>query len=848
MAALRKLFPGCMPKTADLLLAQVSVPLSIWESAWVSDLDLLEETPFVLALDDYHLVGNPSIDLLLTNVLRYEPLSLHLILSARRSPTLSFSQLKVQGKVLEIKTADLRFTEPETSALLQMAVHVPLSAAALNQLQEKTEGWAAGLTLAAISLREEIQPEELVARLDGASSQVSDYLLDQAFNNQPQDTQDFLLKSAVFNQFCASMLAEVFDAGQTESEIQALLERIEASQLFLIPLDGHRTYYRYHHLFRQMLRSRQRLIYQPDQISLYQRRAAAWLTRQGRVDEAFSYRVATQDWVGAAQVVESKLCALLNSEDFPGIKRSIEYFPDDFIATRPGLQLMRAWIAHFGLRHRLMHSLTEEIQVMLDAASQWKGALESDEPPPGFEVIPARIIQAHVWELDSVFHYLTNQGSQALVLARQAVDSLPESWMFSRGNAMIYLGLSMVMEGQYSQTVEMVMQAFERLQEPGKTYGSRLLFTLAVAHLLHGELELCRQAAEQILRGALANNLLLMQGWGYYLLGRVYQEWNQLELAAGYFKLVVDQRFTSNLFTSLESIASYVLVLHNLGRYELAEQSLEFLQQLYSEQTPATPAPAMALMAWLKLQHGQRDEARRWAESYTAPINEQAIGWYHIPHIYKARILMSFDEKADQEHPADQVHPEVSGVVDNLLTDIQELAERTHNHFTLVRVLAMRAVWFARRGKGIAAQEILERALRLARPGWFIQAFVEQGLEILEILQAISARLKQETDLNEYVAVIIAAFSPPGGLQPVPPRLSEIRSLLTERELEVLELLAERLSINEISARLCISPNTVQQHTHHIYRKLNVANKRQAVASAIELGILRMPFIRLPGS
>jgi LuxR family maltose regulon positive regulatory protein len=202
---------------------------------------------------------------------------------------------------------------------------------------------------------------------------------------------------------------------------------------------------------------------------------------------------------------------------------------------------------------------------------------------------------------------------------------------------------------------------------------------------------------------------------------------------------------------------------------------------------------------------------------------------------------MSFDEKADQ------VHPEVSGVVDNLLTAIQELAERTHNHFTLVRVLAMRAVWFARQGKPVAAQEILERALRLARPGWFIQAFVEQGLELLEILQAVSARLKQETDLNEYVAVIIAAFSPPGGHQPAPPRLSEIRSLLTERELEVLELLAERLSINEISTRLCISPNTVQQHTHHIYRKLNVANKRQAVASAIELGILQMPFIRLPG-
>jgi ATP/maltotriose-dependent transcriptional regulator MalT len=297
-----------------------------------------------------------------------------------------------------------------------------------------------------------------------------------------------------------------------------------------------------------------------------------------------------QDWVGAAQLVESQFCNLLNSEDFLGIKRRLSYFPEGFIITRPGLLLMQAWIAHFGLRLAQLHTLTTSIQAMLDTTLPQSEPSENGVPSPGFEIISHKTVQAHIWALKSVYLYFINQGSQAMSLSRQAVDILPEFWMFARGNAMIYLGLSMFMEGQYHQTVELFKQAYESLQEPGTTYGTRLLFTLAVSHLLHGELELCRQTAEQMLRNALTLNLLLMQGWSYYLLGRVYQEWNQLELAVKYYQLVVDQRFTSNLFCSLESVQGYVFVLHILGRHELAQQSLDSLQQLLSDQVTATPS------------------------------------------------------------------------------------------------------------------------------------------------------------------------------------------------------------------------------------------------------------------
>ena len=826
VAAMRQLFPGCMQKTADLIRPSGSVPLSVWKSALMDDLELLDDRPFILALDDYHLVANPSIDLLLADVLRFDPQPMHLILSARRSPSLSFSRLRLDGLVVDIRSADLRFTDAESSLYILQTSHLQLSVSAINLLQVKTEGWPVGLTLAAISLREEAQPDELIAHLDGSDSRVSDYLLDQVFNSQPAEIQEFLLKTATFDQFCASMLADAIETGQSEAEIQALLERIESAQLFLTPLDNQRTFYRYHHLFRQMLLSRQRFHLNAAQIAQFHRRASVWLVNHGETDQALSHLLAVHDWTGAAQLVESQLCLLLNVEDFQGIKRRLDHFSEDFIATRPGLLLMQAWTAHFALRLPLLQSLTARIQAILDAAAQADGGPDGDTPVPGFEAISRGIAQAQVWMLDSVRYYLTNRGDLAMPLARQAVQALPETWRFARGNAMVYLGLSMLMEGQYSQTVRDLQQEYERLHDPSSTYGARLLFCLSVIYLLNGELELCRQTAEHMLRDSLLYNLKLMQGWGYYLLGRVYHEWNQLERAAGYYQQAVEQRFTSNLMPSLESIAGFVSTLHFLGRGEQAQQFLNSLEQFHNEQTPVMPPQVMSLLAWLNLKNGDREAARRWAEAFTFPISELAIVWYHIPHIYKIRILM---ETGEMENCCE---------VDQLLDEIQASAECTHNTFTLIRVLAMRAVWLGRQGEGLAAQQVLERAIRLGRPGWFVHTFAEQGPEMLELLQVVSQSLKNEAAMYEYIAALIGSFSPSiepsSGFQ----AQKQVKTLLTERELDVLELLAGRLSINEISTRLFISPSTVQQHTHHIYRKLNVANKRQAVARAIELGIL----------
>jgi LuxR family transcriptional regulator, maltose regulon positive regulatory protein len=826
VATLRQLFPTCFKKTVDLLHAHSPVPTSVWISSLIRDLEKLENTPFILSIDDYHLFNTPLIDMILSDLLRYEAQPMHLILAARRNPPISFSRLNVRNMVVEIGTADLRFTDAEAQSFLHQNVDVPLSADVINQLEEKTEGWAAGLALAAISLRKKVHPEQLIAQLDDADRQVSDYLLEEVFNNQSREIQEFLLMTANFDQFNASMLNEVFDLEQGVGYVQSLLEKIESSGIFLTPLDSQRTYFRYHQLFRQMLMSRQRIAFSPEQITLIHRRAAEWLMRQGQLDAAQQYLITLQDWNILAQVVESQFCDLLNAEDSEGIKRRLAMFPESFISTRPVLLLMQAWSAHFGLRLQLMRSLIDRIQVMLDGILQDEKIAERDIVVPGFEIIPFQMVQANVWTLSSSLCYLSNNGRKSLSLSRQASDILPMTWLFVRGNAMIYLGLSMVMEGQYAQMVESFTQEYERLPKPRTALGKRLLFALGVGYFLQGELELCRQTAEILVRNAKELNLLLMLGWGYYLLGRVYQEWNELELAARYYKLVIDIGFTTNLYCSVECIAGYVFVLECMGQHELAQQSLDSLGQLFSEQIEATPAPIRALAAWLGLQAGKRTEARRWAESYNSPLAQQSITWQHIPHFYKAKILMQLSR------------PETMNEVDRFLDEAESLSERTHNTFTLIRTLVMRSTWLVRQGKQTLALKTLKRALQLGRPGGFTHSFIKQGPEMLGQLNAIIPSLKDEEGLSEYIGTIIDGFSSTEASTAEPANLSPIHTLLTERELDVLKLLAERLSINEISSRLSISSSTVQQHTHHIYRKLNVSNKRQAVASAEMLGIL----------
>lgn len=826
IAALRQHFPDYLQKTSDLLRAQISVPAEIWVSTLLSDLDQFQDTPFVLALDDYHLVSNPLVDLLLTDILTMEPKSLHLIISARRNPSMSFSRLKAQDKVVEIKTSDLRFTDTEALSYIQQSINVPISFDAVHQLHKKTEGWAAGLTLAAISLRDDAHPEELIANLDRFDRPVSEYLLNQVFNQQTDEIQKFLLRTATFNQFCAAMLSEVLSSDQNEFEYQALLENIEDAQLFLISLDNQRIFFRYHHLFRQMLQSRQVLYLSPDQISLYHRRAAAWYVRQGQVNEALDHLITIKDWTGAAIVVESQFCDLLNKDDSLEISRLLGYIPEDFIPTRPVLLLMQAWVAHFSLRLMVIHSLINKIQTILDAVSPQEDAIEGVAPLPGFEIISHRTVQLNIWALQCIIFYLTNQGSQATKLAHQVVESLPKNWLFVRGNVMIYLGLSMVMEGEYPQAVNMLTQKYESLQQQRTVFGKRVLFSLAASHLLQGNLELCRQTAELQVRNAKEMNFLLMLGWGYYLLGRVYQEWNQLDLAAMYYKLVIDMGFNTNLYCSLESIAGYVYVLEALGQHELAQQSFDSLLHLFGEQISATAQPIMALGAWLKLHAGNYTEARRWANSFGTPITHQPIVWFHIPQIYKIKIQMQINSS------------ENAAEVDHSMDEVQELAESTHNIYTQIHILVMRTIWSARQGKRSLALQTLEKALRLGYPGGFIHFFIEQGPEMQDLLQAIAPTLKKEAGLNGYVATLIDAFSSPASPHTQPANLSPIKTLLTERELDVLKLLADRLSINEIAARLYISPSTVQQHAHHIYRKLNVNNKRQAVASADLLGIL----------
>lgn len=829
VAALRQIFPESGSETASLLQAGLPVPFAAWKAALTSDLEALEATPFVLVLDDFHRLNNPLIDLLLSDLLLQGPSCLHLIISARRSPPLSFSRLNVQGQMAEIRTVDLRFNKAESLVLLKQAVDFPLSDAFVEQLQEKMEGWAAGLALAAISLREERDPKNLILQLDGMDRRVSDYLLDQVFNNQPPEMQEFLVKTASLDRFCVPLCQAVLEWSEGLIRIPAILERVETAQVFLTALDNQNQWYRYHHIFQQMLLQRQRSMYAPEEIEQLHRHAAKWLAGEGLFDEALDHFIAIHDWQSAARLAESRLCNQLNREDMLGIKRRLALFPKDFIPTRPGLLLMQAWLAHFNLKVALIHRLVDQIQTFIDAARQ-EGERDFGLPPPGFEEISLAEAQAHIRVIESAVCYLTNRSDPGAVLARQSLADLPVRWAFVRGTAMLYLGLCMQMAGNEKDAIRLLREEYEAGREQQTPYKLRLLFCLATIHFLLGDLKSCRQAADLLLGEARSAGYLLLQGWGAYLLGRVHHEWNDLEQAAAFFAAVARNRYSSNLICALDGMAGWVHVLRARGQFESAQQVLDIFIQFQQELLELPDNASLSLIAWLDLQDGDRETARRWAESIDAPAAEQAMIWFQNSHYYQARILVALGE------------PGTIRAAEPLLDKLQLIADRTHNTYLIVRVLALRSVWLAEQGRNSEALETLQGAAQIARPGRFMGTFLDLGPQMKDLLRQLCSRLATDSVELNYLLMILNAF-PPALSESIshPPLASAGRPamevLLTKRELEVLKMLGERLSIKEISEKLFISTSTVRQHTQHIYRKLGINSKRQAAAAAGELGL-----------
>jgi LuxR family transcriptional regulator, maltose regulon positive regulatory protein len=808
--ALRTIFPGACAETFALLQAPLPVPPSTLIATLINDLEDLPED-FILVLDDYHTIQGEAVPDLLASFVQHWPHRLHLILITRHNPPLPIAALRAKGKITEFRARDLRFTSEEIRQYASRVMKEPLDQPVLQELEQQTEGWIAGLYLYTLALRQRGIAGTLTTFTE-AGRNIADYLMDEVLSQQPADISQFLLKTSILECWCIPLCAQVMGDESTERGMQRCLEWLERTNFFTIQLDDRREWHRYHHLLREMLHRRARIILGADQIIELHRRAAAWFEQQGLVEEALHHLLEIHDFDQAERLVQQALREVLNREDRSTLERWVSLFPEDFIQQSPWLLIMKCSALQFMWQLGAIPPLLKRIEVLLE--NRTSEAAIADLP----------ILRGLVLALKGELAFFENQMEQCAADEQEAMVLLPESWTYARGGYMLFLGLSMQELGQGQIIDRQLWKEYESLPEKTNAYAVRLLFPLCVNEVQAGRLEQSRQRGELMLEQATRGGLPVLQGWGHFWLGMIYYSWNDLTAAARHFQAVADQKFSVQVLAARHSLMGLVLVRLAQDDRSTARSTLETLAQyevdIFGTETDAT----RSLRAHLQFNGGERSSAWRWADAFTGPVLDRPLLWMQEEQVTRAYLLISRGRQEDIQ------------TAQQIIDSVLEIAEKTHNtRFTIILTI-LRALAIDLQGQMEAALETMRHAIDLARPGGFIRFFVDYGL----LLQTPLARLAERYPADDFICQILAAFPAQESRHPVLD--SSVPSLpiegLTSREADVLLLMRERLSDKEIARKMSLSPATVKRHAANIYQKLGVRRRWDAVAKAEALHLL----------
>lgn len=809
VTAIRQTNPEACTATAQLLLAPAEPKPRLLYTTFLNDLDGLTR-PLVLVIEDYHLIHADSVHELLRQICGYWPAMLHLILTSRSSPPFPLARMRAQAIVHELRTRELRFTADETRFYLAANLDTPLSDLALMQLYTRTEGWIAGLHLAALSLAATDDPEAAVAQLAGTDAYIAEYLMNEVLAQQPGEIRTLLLTTSLFERFSAGLAQAVLTADYPEMDVRRTIDQIERAGLFVIPLDQAHSWFRYHALFEQLLKYHLEAEYPADAITAIHRRAANWLSSHGHTDEALRHALAANEIELATAIIEANLCDVLNHEDRATLERWLSLFPEDVVAQSPRLLMVRAWALQFTWQISLQGAVVHQIEALIA------------KNPAG-----QTTLRGQLSVLLGQAAFFDQQFDKAVTCSLESLHSLSPEWRYVRGGAQIYLGLAMQASGRSAEVMQMLTEEYGTARDKSDGYALRILIAICFVHYMNGDMELLQRTAQVLVNTAVDRPPGIPQCWGHYFLGVVYYQWNQLDAAATHFGVAIEHRFSVQ---ALIGRASYIgLTLTHLAGREADEASavLSNLSEYDLTLLSAESGMTHSLRAALYLATGRTADAAHWAKTQRVSTLSQPLIWLDEPALTWARILIARHRPGDAEAALAR------------LNELQDQAERAHNQLFQVQLLALRA-WalsLVTPPRAIEAMADLERAVALAAPSNRVQPFLAIGQPVADLLQQLAD--SHGSGEREFIAHLLEQFSKPETGATNAPARSGVRHVepLTMREQDVLVLMRQRLTDKEIAQRLNISVQTAKRHASNIYVKLGVSRRWDAVSLAEEYGL-----------
>ena len=804
-------------------------------TVWINGLTAMSHE-VALILDDYHLITAPPIHRSVTYLVDHLPPRLHMVIATRADPPLPLARLRSRGHLTEIRAADLRFTAEETTVFLTRTLGLNLSGEDIAALETRTEGWIAGLRLAALLMQGRQDIPAFLKAFTGSQRYIIDYLTEEVLALQPEPVQTFLLQTAILERLQGSLCEAVISEHDGETSGQAMLEQLEQANLFLVPLDDDRRWYRYHQLFAEALRHRLQRKH-PTLVPELHKRASAWYEQQGLMHDAVHHALAATDFVQAARLIEQIAELTAKRGELATLRSWLEALPDEFLRSRVELCLWQGWLLALSGQFDAAEWLLQDLECTLRTTnSPLTSTISSVKLPPLDENHRRQIeYSGRVAAIRAFIAFRQGNALRTIDLALQALEQLPED-QAARGLVAWYLGIAYLWSGDLAAGAASLTEARMISQAAGNSYAASMAtFELAQMQLRQGYLHRADQSYQQALElGAEHGNSFASIGPIYVGRGELQREWNHLDTAGRILQEGIAQcQQTGNASIMLLGHITLARVKQAQGDAAGADMLIQKIPQILraSRLSPLNAAQFSAWHARLALAQGNLTLAARWVQERQLGVDDELSSPRDIEYLTLARLLIT-------QHRPDEAQP--------LLARLLLLAESERRMGNALEILVLQVVAQYACGDEAGAMERLSQALSLAEPEGYIRLFVDEGVPMAHLLVQMRSRAPGDQPCSmHYREQLLAELGkapdkdvPNSAIAAPGSRMYPLSEPLSERELEVLRLIVAGCSNREIADRLVIAVSTVKWYINTIYGKLQVESRTKAIARARELNIV----------
>ena len=792
VASLQKTFPGFGEQARKLLETPQPPPLQAVLSLLLNDLTNIS-TQCVLVLDDYQAIHATTIHEGLTFLIDHLSSGTHIVITTRSDPALPLHRYRSRGQMVEIRADDLRFSAEEVSSYMKEIAGISLAALEIDTLEKRTEGWVAGLQMAAISLRGKTDKEQFIQSLAGTNRFILDYLVEEVLNNQPQAVQRFLIETAILDRLCAPLCDALTKIGA--ESCREILQDLERANLFIISLDDERYWYRYHHLFQDLLTIRLEQS-MPEKANSLHCSAANWYASNGWISEAVHHYIQGADFERAADLVEQHTLQLFARGNLDQLVVWIRKLPTEISARRPWLSIHQAWALAFAGKN-------PEAESLIDVAIQ---GLEESNPSS----VERKKLWGEIHAIRGLLAITSGNLQEALALADLLDVDIPPDSLFARSVIHWSLGYAWRMQGELVKAITAFREVLAIGQQTNNLWTMSTGFAdLGMVLRLSGRLreaEAIYREGLEIMRQVGPNGLGFIGRLESFLANILYEQ-NRLDEAR---QLIVESIAHNELWNNPNHVAhaywTEARILFGKGDMT-AEKALKRAEDIAAHPAvvPTLRAGVEAFRVRFWLAQGRLTEANDWIDAHPLPkkIPQQNAEVFDLQALAHSRVLIA------QENLS---------AAWKLLEGLETSARAAGRNNTLIEALTLKALAAPKRA---TALEVLESALQLGVPEGYRRTFLDEGDRLIQLLEGLRGR-------SALVEPLIGTAT----------KKPTAESLLTVRELDILRAMGEGLSNKEIGQRLFISVGTVKAHSAAIYRKLEVANRTGAIGRAKDLGLL----------